>query len=307
MAKGVRFDLVDVRLFVEVAEMGSLSAAAAAFPLALSAASARIRQLEDRMGVQLFERTHSGVHLTSAGTLFLEHARGILRAARDAQHAMESLSSEQPRVLTIYSNTTGSSGLLPNLVGRYVRENPDIRVHMRESISRKIIEGVRDGSIDVGLIDGDYAAPDLFLMPCYRDHLVLLLPPDHPLLNDERVCLKRICEHAFVTLESGMGFRRYLDRVTQLAGVKLDVRADASSFNAMVQLVAGGVGVAVVPRTVADDYALALGLKTRNIDEPWAVRQLVACVRAGELPVHVRSLMKLIAGLDQATAIRPLR
>ncbi|WP_269532486.1 LysR substrate-binding domain-containing protein [Chitinimonas sp. BJYL2] len=299
MTKPPRFDLPDIRLFIAVAEAGSLSRGAATLPLALSAASARLRQMEERLGLSLFDRHASGVRLTRAGDTLLEHARRIARAASDAQTAMDALVSPERVALSLWANTTANSTILPAALGRYLAEHPYLDMVLVERTSREVIDAVVRGEADIGVIDSDYQPEGLTLLPLGRYRLTVLAAADHPLAAQSACSFRALTEHALVGMPEDSSMQRFVDKMAHLAGLPLHVRARAPSFAAIARLVAGGAGVAVVPESTGQGYRDAMGLVLVNISDDWASRELQLCVQRWEtLTPAVRALAGYLAGVD---------
>ncbi|GLR13756.1 LysR family transcriptional regulator [Chitinimonas prasina] len=298
MTKPLRFDLNDLRLFAAVAAAGSLSKGAASLPLALSAASARLRQLEHRLGLSLFVRHASGVRLTPAGEVLLEHARRLLRSAQDAQLAMDGLSGEQRVALRLYANTTANSTILPGALGRFLAEHGYVDVTLVERPSREVIAAVAAGEADLGVIDGDYEPPGLLALPIGRYRLAVLASPRHPLANRANISFRELASHDLVGLPDGSSMQGFVEKLARLSGLDLHMRARAPSFAAIARLVAGGAGVAVVPEATGQGYRDAMGLALVALSDDWAERELKLCLRQWEtLPTMVRALAEALSGI----------
>lgn len=299
MTKPVRFDLIDLKLFVAVARAGSLSRGAASLPLALSAASSRLRLLEHRLGFSLFERHASGVRLNPAGEQLLEHAQRVLRAAQDAQAAMDQLLDGQRELLRLYANATANSTVLPAELGRFLAERPHVDISLNECPSREVIEAVRNGEADLGVIDTDYAPADLLTLPLNRYRLAVLLYPEHALATQASISLRELAEQALVGQPAHTALQGFLHKMAELAGVDLHVRARAPSFAAMARLVAGGAGVAVLPESTGRSFRDSLGLVLLPLNEEWAERGLQLCLRPWDgLSPTVRALAAHLGGVS---------
>ncbi|WP_445293678.1 LysR substrate-binding domain-containing protein [Chitinimonas sp. PSY-7] len=298
MTNPLRFDLPDLKLFVAVAAAGSLSKGAAALPVALSAASSRLRQLEHRLGLSLFTRHAGGVRLTSAGETLLEHAQRILRAAHDAQQAMNNLNGEVQEVLRLYANTTANSTVLPSALGRFLADRPFVNVVLTECPSRDVVLAVERGEADLGVIDGGYEPPGLLTLPMGRYRLAVLTAPQHPLAQQGATSFRELARYDLVGLPEASAMQSFLKKMADLAGLDLRIRARAPSFAAIVRLVAAGAGAAVVPESTGRDYCDAMGLALVPLSDEWAARELKLCLRQWEdLPSTVRTLAGFLTGL----------
>lgn len=279
MTKSIRFEFIDLKLFLLVAEHGSLSQAAEAMPLALSAASARIKTLESRLSLKLLERKARGVELTHAGKLFLEHARGLMRAANEAQKGMEAISGKGKVKLNLFSNTTGLSTELPAKLGEFLRDNPDVDVNFEQHSSREVAESVFSGKADLGIVDGDYNQNDLLYLLYKRNELVIIAHPESEQAKLSKCRLKDWLKHPLVGYEKGSSLQKFIDRMSLLIHQSGSYRAFAPDFNSVATLVAENVGVAIVPRPLAERFKERFGVIVVELDEIWANRELHVCIR----------------------------
>ncbi|WP_374354750.1 LysR family transcriptional regulator [Chitinimonas sp.] len=298
MTKPIRFDLPDLQLFIAAAETGSLSKAAARLPLALSAASARLRKLEARLGVMLFERHASGLTLSKAGRSLLEHARRIERAAQDAQAAIDGHAGKQRALLRVWANTTANSTVLPAALGGFLLDHPYLDVALNERPSREVVQAVLNGDADLGVIDGDYDAGDLLCLPLAHYRMVGMAPAHHALLAQESCLFRDLARHPMVGQPEDSSMQRFIEKMADVANIDLHIRARVASFAAIANLVNDGVGIAIVPESIGRSYRDSLGLALLPISDGWASRELKVCIREWEyLSPAVRALATCLGKL----------
>lgn len=294
--RALRFDFPDLRLVLALAEAGSLGKAAQQLPLALSAASNRLRLLEERLGTRLFERGALGVAPTPAGRIFLEHARRLLRLADEAQQAVDALAHAGRITLRIQANTTGSGSELPGLLGRFLADWPQVDLQLTESSSREAMEAVLKGRAELAVIDSHYGHAELDILPFRRDRLVLLVPAGHRYAGRDQLAFAELSGEALVLPPAGSSLRQFLERMALLEHRRLTVRAEAQGFEALAQLVAAGVGLAIVPEHAARVSAASPGLRRLPLQDAWAARELCLASRpVEELAVPVRRLLAFLS------------
>jgi len=307
MTKSLRFEFVDLKLFSLVAEKGSISHAADLMPLALSAASARIKTLEERLGLTLFERKPRGVELTQAGKLFLDHAKGLLRAANEAQRGMEVLSGEGRIQLTLFSNTTGLSTDLPAMLGKFLEENPQIDINFEQRASKEVLKAVSSGGADLGIVDGDYNQRELLYLLFQRNQLVVIAHPNTELGKLESCRFKDLLNHPLVGYNSESSLQKFIERMSLLSHQSGSFRAKVPDFNSVANLVSANVGAAIVPKPLAERLKQRLNIKVIELNEPWANRELHVCIRPpddkpmiqnSEQSLSALRLAKYLAGVD---------
>ena len=279
MAKPLRFDLADLRLYVAIIECGSLSKAAAQLPLALSAASARLKALEQRLSLQLVERSAQGVSPTHAGKLFYDHALRMLQVAQDAQAGMDTLSGNGRTSLTLFSNTTGLSSGLSQQLGEFLQTYPNVDLTLEQLSSRTVLKAVMSGEADLGVVDSHYLNDELLCLPYQRIELVVVVANTHSFASRTCCRYKEWLQQPVVGYLSDSSLQQFLQRMAVMERTPAQQRAAAPNYNSLAQLVAQEVGVAIMPRSAAERYAATLPLSVLALDEPWSQRELFVCIR----------------------------
>jgi DNA-binding transcriptional LysR family regulator len=147
----MRFDLVDLKLFLHVAEARSITHGAERANLALASASARIRGMEDALGVALLKRNRRGVELTGAGSSLVDHARVVLQQVDVMRGELGAFARGLKGSVHILANTSALSERLPRVLASFLSANPNISVEVEERESGQIVEGIVAGSADIGI------------------------------------------------------------------------------------------------------------------------------------------------------------
>jgi DNA-binding transcriptional LysR family regulator len=289
----MRFDLVDLRLFVAVAEAHSITHGAGSINLALASASARIRGLEDALGVALLKRGRRGVVLTAAGESLLGHARIVLHDVEVLRGDLAGYARGIKASVHLLANTAGLAEHLPKALAAFLRDNPHINVDVEERESRDIAQAIAAGAADIGLAI-DLALPDGFLQfPFCDDRLVLVVPQQDQLAPRRQVAFGEILGRDFVGLSHATALQAHLAAQAARLGARLTFRARLKDFDAVCQMVAAGVGVAVVPEAAARRCAHTMKIAMVRLRDPWATRKLAICVRDLEaLPQPARRLVE---------------
>ena len=173
-------DLTSIELFLKTVKLGNLSRAAEQSHLSLSAASRRLSLLEQHFKVALLHRTSTGVSPTAAGEVLAEHGLSILRAV-DVMHAdLADYAKGATGRVCLYANSSAMSQQLPSQLTQWNALHPGIRLDIREERSREILQAVRDGVADVGIVTTQPGGAELRFVPYCQDRLCLLVPDDHP-------------------------------------------------------------------------------------------------------------------------------
>jgi DNA-binding transcriptional LysR family regulator len=292
-----RLDLVSLSLFVNVVRSGSISKGAAMAHLAVGAASKRMSDLEAAVGAELFERHSRGVTPTAAGQALARHAQRILSdvnvlAAELADHARGIVG-----VVRLWANTSAITQFLPHDIAAFAGANPGVRIELEELNSNEVVLAVLEGRADVGIFADRTPALGLHLMDYREDRLVLVVPAAHPLARKRALHFEEALDCDFVSLSQGTSLARRMQSETEALGQRLKVRIHVRSFDAMCQMVAAGLGVAVLPADAVQALLRALNLRQVALKDGWARRQLLIGVRdPEELPRHARALVDHLRG-----------
>jgi DNA-binding transcriptional LysR family regulator len=289
----MRFDLVDLRLVLNVADAASITHGAARSGLALASASERIRNMEQELGALLFERQRRGVAPTAAGLALLHHARLVTRQLDAMRGELGDFAKGLRGRVRVLSNTAATLEFLPPLLGPFLAAHPQIDVEIEERPSPEIVRGVARGRAEIGIVaDAVDAAAELETFPFAEDRLVLVTPLKHPLAGKRRIAFKDALAHDFVGLSAGSALQEHLDGHAARAGTALRLRVRLPGFDALCRVVENGIGVAVVSRTAAQRCRKSMAIRSVPLADPWARRRLRLCVKAErDLPVHARALL----------------
>ena len=291
----MHFDLADLRLFIHIAESPSMTQGARKAFISPPAASARIKNLEDSLSSRLLYRDSRGVELTPAGTLFLHHARVIMRQVEYMKSEFTEYGAEASGHIRIFANTTAATEFLPEILAGFLAERPGVTVDLQERLSRDIVRGVMDGSTDMGIIAGPVEADSLQVIHFSTDQLVLVTPLDHPLAQRTSSKLAETLAFPHIGLQEGTTLLRFLNEQVALHGQTLNMRIKVYSFEAMCRMVEAGVGIAILPASSARRHQRTMGLSMVELDEPWRVRERSILVRDLEaLPTVIRALINIL-------------
>ena len=273
----MNYDLTDLKLFVAVAEAGSVSHGAARVHLAVSSASHRISRLEESLGTKLFERLARGVRLTRAGKMLLAAARDVLARLNQLHADLQPYASGVTAQVTLWANANAMNMFLPQDLPGFLRKNPGLRVALREAASPDIVRAVAAGEAELGVFAGDPDTSDLTVQPYRQDRLVVITPPGDELSSSRALRFSDVADRLFVTLASGTGIHTFLMAKAADLGITLDVRIQVQSFQAVLSMVTAGVGYGVVPASSVTQEA---GVKVIPLGDDWAVRDLRLCFSA---------------------------
>lgn len=289
----MRFDLVDLRLVMNVVEAASITHGAARSGMALASASERIRDMEQALGAPLFERKRRGVIPTPAGTALVHHARIVTHQLELMRGDLDQYAKGLRGRIRVYSNTAATLEFLPRTLGAFLAAYPNIDVDLQERSSTEIVHAVAGSQADIGIVaDAVDAAAELQTFPYVEDRLVLVVPRRHPLATRRRIAFREALACDFVGLAAGSALQDHVDDHAARAGHRLKLRIRLPGFDAVCQVVESDIGVAVVSRAAAERCRRSMSIRLVALSDRWALRHLRICVRdLGSLPAHAQRLV----------------
>ncbi|PIF90572.1 DNA-binding transcriptional LysR family regulator [Acidovorax sp. 62] len=297
----VNYDLVDLRLFVAMAEERNLTRGAARACLAPSSASHRLRRLEDALNTPLFERQTRGLALTPAGEALLRNAREVFARIEQMHANLQPFASGIRGHVSLWANTHATHTFLPDDLAGFLKQHPQVSVTLEERTSAEIVVAVAGGEIEVGVLADSGSGAGVELVPYRQDRLVLIVPAGHGLAGRSQMGFAEVIDHAFVMLHAGSAIHTFTMNAAAALGRHLDVRIQVRSFEAVCRMVGAGVGIGLVPRGAALQVAgLSEPPVVLEMNEPWAQRDLQICVRKGA--VLSGFAQALVAHLRQSAA-----
>jgi molybdate transport repressor ModE-like protein len=296
----MRFDLADLSLFRHVVEAGSITHGAERAHLALAAASTRIRNMENVLGVPLLTRGRQGVTLTQAGRTLLQHARAILRQAERLHEDLGAYGGDLAGQIRVMSNTNALTEFLPEALSSFLAAHPHVSVDLEERLSDEIVGLIAEGVADLGVVAGTVDAGGLETYPFRRDRFVLVVARDHALAATGTIAFEDVLDQDFVGLDRASAIQRFLAAKALRAGRPLRLRVQLRSFDAVCRLVECNVGIGIVPESTVRRVSKTMAIAPVALSDSWAVRDLTIIVRAmKELPLYARQLVEHLRARNQ--------
>ncbi|HEV2571418.1 MAG TPA: LysR family transcriptional regulator [Beijerinckiaceae bacterium] len=248
-------DLRHLRYFVAVAEEGSMTRAAERLGIQQPPLGQQIRNLEDELGVQLFERRPRQIALSPTGTFFVEEARAVLRHAAEAAQRVRRFDRGEIGHLNIGLTSSASlHPLTPKILRGFHDTYPLAEVSVRESETYELILALREGRIDAAFLHiSTDRYPDLQSHVLTREKMMAVVPIDHPLTRTKKpLDWPRLLEEDFVIYRRTDGpgiFDGILDAVAAFGG-RMKIVGEVSRLIGAINLVAAGRGISIVPATM---------------------------------------------------------
>ena len=291
----MHFDLVDLRLMTHIADTRSMTRGAELSFISLPAASTRIKNLEENIGVKLLYRASQGVTLTPPGQAFVSHARAVLGQIEHLRGDMQEYVRGIKGHVRVFANTTSLSEFLPRVLRHFLRGNPDVNIDLRERLSHDIVRAVTEGQTDIGIVAGLVHTGNLQTLPYRRDRLVLVTPRGHALDGQAQIDFADTLQLDHVGLQESSAIHAFLRQASDRLHLPIKQRIQVGSFESACRMIEAGVGVGVLPESAANRHAQAMAIALVPLADPWAVREMQICVRGlDSLPSFARELVALL-------------
>lgn len=247
-------DLHRLYIFYRVAEQQHFTRAAEELFISQPAVSKQVRELEREIGLPLFEtNARKKVQLTPAGQLVYQYAARVFKLVDELEQATDDLKGLRRGRLAVGSTTTIGTYLLPPVLGRYKAAYPQIDLFLDIGNHEQIQHKVGSGQLELGLVEGFVAGPELAAVPWQSDELVLIAAPDHPLSlryqQGQELQLSEALTYPLFMREAGSGTREVLEKALHNRGLTERATLEIGSTEAIKKLVIAGLGLSFVSKS----------------------------------------------------------
>ena len=261
-----RVELRHLRYFVAVAEELSFTRAAARLRTAQPSLSQQIRQLENAVGVKLFDRSRQHVALTNAGRIFLRQAKDILGRVEHARRLAKQAADGRAGDLSVGTFPSADVRILPALRPLIAEHLPDLRLVLHSKYAVDPLAGLQSGALDVAFVRGPLETDGLEGIELLREQIVLVLPSHHALARRKRIPVKSLDDLPCITMERALSPALHDAAATLYREAKIRLHAVSSADNVLghLQLVQEGLGFALLPDSIS--ALLPPGVTFRPLD-----------------------------------------
>ena len=279
MQNFMRLDLSDLKLVVCIADAGSITHGARNACLAAGSASERLRCIEEDIGARIFNRHPRGVSLTEAGEILICHARELLSRQERLRAELGAYVNGVRGKVRLYANTSAMAEFLPGRLARWLSDNPGLVIELEEKSSVDIIVSINNGTAEAGIVTDAVDAGKLTLEPVADDSLALIVPSSHALGLRENVSLADALGEPFIGLHPGNALQDHVSGHARELGRSLSYRIRMSGFEGMCEMVSSGIGVGILPLSVAARFSKKFHYHILPLTDQWARRRICVCYR----------------------------
>lgn len=285
---------------------GSFVAAADAVGVTQPTLSSGVKELEHALGVTLVERGRAGAVLTPAGEEAAERAGRAVSEVEELVRTVRADGKPFSGVFRLGAIPTIAPFLLPRALPHLKKRFPSLRLQLREDLTSRLIEALRARSLDAAVIALPYSAAGIATAPVAEDEFLLLCPEDHPLAKRNDLSPEHLRDEDVLLLEDGHCLREHTLSVCRATPGRRSTDVSATSLHTLVQMVAGGMGVTLLPRIAAEAGAASgADVAIRPFAEPVMGRSIgVAWRDGGPREAEARMLVEELRPLFRTPASR---
>ncbi len=243
-----------IRAFLKIAETRNFTRAASDLHVSQSALTVQVQQLEESLGVRLFDRNKRGVTLTAAGKDVFGPLQRLLNDAQNIVEHARDLSSASTGFVSIAALPTVCAGPLPELVRSFLESYPGIRVQISDVIAERVREAVLKREVDFGIGTLHGRDAELHATPLFQDRLVVFTPPGHPLAEKHSVTLREASAHGLILPGRASSVREAVEAIAHRERLLLDIRYETNFMPTALAFVRAKLGIAILPETAAGTH-----------------------------------------------------
>jgi DNA-binding transcriptional LysR family regulator len=250
-------EIRQLEFFVEVARQKNFTKAAEALLVAQPAISKSIKKLEEKLGLQLFNRAERKVSLTAEGEVFLKHAELILDQLKHAEAEMAEMRGLRKGEVRIGLPSMVGSYYFPSLIIDFKKAYPDLQITVYEQGTVKIQQMIANGEIDMGVVLEDKSTDELEVVPFLEEEMVVCVPASHRFAKQSAVSYEELAKESLVLFKEGYFQREIIVQAGRISGLPLHVTFETNQISLIKSLVAKQLGVTLFLRMViAEDSGL---------------------------------------------------
>ncbi|MDR3440292.1 LysR family transcriptional regulator [Telmatospirillum sp.] len=268
-----------IRAFLAVARVGSFTRAAAEVHLSQPALTVQIRQLEDLLGVRLFDRDKRQVHLTSAGKNLVAPLERVLVDLDAVMNTSQDLATFRRGKVSLALLPSLAASLLPHALRKFRETYPGIEVQIHDVVAEKIVQMVKAEEVDFGL--GTRLTPDraVVVEDFLNDRLCAFFPEGHPLASGDILSVQQVAAFPLILTGRNSSVRVLFERSLARDGAEIQIAGESNYMSTALGMVRAGLGVAILPASAVEAGSVS-GVTFRPIRAPWLTRKIGIIRRA---------------------------
>ena len=268
-----------LRAFAVLYETCNVSAAADVLSLTQPALTVLLRELEEKLGVRLFERGPRGLQRTEAALEAMAHVKRVLGDLNDMRTSLTSIASGSQGLLRIAATSTVAQSLMPRLIQRFRQTHPQVRIGLEDCSPSEFTELIATERVHFGIGTLETSVAGLTEKIFQKDWLHAVGHPDFLSQGTEAITWKQLASHPIIAVKPGYGIRRSIDHAVATANVRLELVHEVSLMSTALAMAGQKLGVAIAPGSLVS-HAFLGKLVSRRLVRPLVPRHLAVVHRS---------------------------
>jgi DNA-binding transcriptional LysR family regulator len=288
-------DLRQLEIVRTVAEKGSFTAAARALNVSQSAVSRQVLLLEEELGEPVFLRLGRKVRLTTPGQSLFDLSRRVLTDITDTTAGIRDQQQAPAGTLHLGGGMTVCLHVFPALLKEFRKRQPRIDVKLTTGPTAQLLERLRSGALDIGLLTLPVEGADLTQVPVMREELLLVMPPSHKLAGRRKITPADLVNQSWVLFERGSSTRRVIDGMFETHGIRPRVVLETENVEILKAFTMIGLGLTILPYQALAREARSGMLRVKRIEGVTLVRETGwVYVRGARVPRVVQQMFEAL-------------
>lgn len=290
-----------IQYFLAVAQHHSFTRAAAALHVSQPALSQQVRQLEENLGAQLFDRSGRTTRLTDAGEVYLRYAKRASQELQEAKRAIHDVGDLSRGSLRVAVTPTFTSYLVGPLVEAFHSRYPNITLNLREIAQERMEELLQADELDVGIAFDEFHAQDIDTYPLLVETLALVVGSQHPLAHANAIGPQALNDESMILLSAEFATREQIERYCRQHGIRPQVRMEANAIGAVLEVVRRTTLSTLLPATIAlaHDDLVAIALDPLRLQRTAVLMQRKGAYRTAAAQAFIELAKAVAARLDR--------
>jgi DNA-binding transcriptional LysR family regulator len=299
--------LMQIKAFLAVARFESFTKAAELLHVSQPALTVQIKQLEDMLGVRLFDRNTRHVQLTRVGRDLVAPFQHLIQEFELVVANAQGIGAKRKGMVRFACLPSLASTYLPNAIALFRKQYPNVSFVLRDAVGKRILAMVRADEVEFGITDGEPNWPDLETLALYQDRMHVVFPKTHPIAKRKKIVLSDIIEYPLILLDPETNLRIVLDEALAAAGKFIMPACEVTHISTAVGMVRAGLGLTLLSSLSikATNLKSIAAVQSRLVDDPPLVRHISLIKKAGRsLSPPAQSFTELLLKLSKKNPSR---
>lgn len=260
-------NLRSLKIFKEVCERKNMTKAAKNLHMTQPAVSQTISNLEEKLGVKLFERIKNHLELTYSGRVLCNYSQKITRMVNESEDMLNQIANLKKGRLRIGASMTVGTYLLPELINEFKKEHEELKMPLYINNTDNIIDNILNNDLDIGFVEGPFNSKEITSEVFRKDYLALISSPNYFLKSPDKIYLEDISGEKFILREKGSGTRDLAKQRLEKSSIDFEIKHVLNNFEAIKKAIMANMGISILPKIAVREEMKRGELIEINLDE----------------------------------------